>query len=46
VISEGDLLDIKSNKITYAFIQGRQVELMDKHRQLYERYKHKYGITP
>lgn len=46
VISEGDLLDIKSNKITYAFIQGRQVELMDKHKQLYERYKHKYGITP
>lgn len=46
VISEGDLLDIKSNKITYAFIQGRQVELTDKHKQLYERYKHKYGITP
>jgi imidazolonepropionase-like amidohydrolase len=46
VISEGDLLDIKSNKITHAFIQGRQVELTDKHKQLYERYKHKYGITP
>ncbi len=45
VVSDGDLLDIKSNKITHAFIQGRQIELTDKHKQLYERYKHKYGIT-
>ncbi len=45
VVSEGDLLDIKSNKIINAFIQGRQLELNDKHKQLYERYKHKYGIT-
>lgn len=45
VISEGDILDIKSNKITHAFIQGRQVELTDKHKQLYDRYRHKYGIT-
>lgn len=45
VVSEGDILDIKTNKITHAFIQGRQVELTDKHKQLYERYKHKYGIT-
>jgi imidazolonepropionase-like amidohydrolase len=44
VVSDGDLLDMKSNKIAYAFIQGRQVELTDKHKQLYERYKYKYGL--
>jgi imidazolonepropionase-like amidohydrolase len=44
VISEGDILDIKSSIITHAFIQGRQVSLEDKHKQLYERYKYKYNI--
>lgn len=44
VISEGDILDIKSSIITDVFIQGRQPSLNDKHKQLYERYKHKYGI--
>ena len=44
VISEGDILDMKTSIITLAFIQGRQVSLEDKHKQLYERYKQKYGI--
>lgn len=44
VISEGDLLDMKSSTVTDAFIQGRQVSLDNKQRQLYERYKYKYGI--
>ena len=44
VISEGDILDMKTSIITHAFIQGRQVDLTDKHKQLYDRYKHKYGI--
>lgn len=44
VVSEGDILDMKSSVITHAFIQGRHVDLNDKHKQLYERYKHKYGI--
>ncbi len=44
VISEGDILDMKTSIVTHAFIQGRQVSLEDKHKQLYERYKHKYGI--
>ncbi|NCU03219.1 MAG: amidohydrolase family protein [Chitinophagaceae bacterium] len=43
VISEGDILDMKSSIITNAFIQGRQVSLEDKHKQLNERYK--YGIN-
>lgn len=44
VISEGDLLDMKSSTVTEAFIQGRQVSLDNKQKQLYERYKYKYGI--
>jgi len=44
VISEGDILDMKTSIITHAFIQGRQVSLEDKHKQLFERYKQKYGI--
>jgi imidazolonepropionase-like amidohydrolase len=44
VISEGDILDMKSSIITDAFIQGRAVAITSKHKQLYERYKHKYEI--
>ena len=44
IISEGDILDMKSSTVTNAFIQGRQVSLDNKQRQLYERYKFKYGI--
>jgi imidazolonepropionase-like amidohydrolase len=44
IISEGDVLDMRTSKITHAFIQGRQVSLDDKHKQLNERYKQKYGL--
>ncbi len=44
VISEGDLLDMKSSKVLAAFIQGREINLDNKQSQLYERYKYKYGI--
>lgn len=44
VISEGDILDMKSSIVTNAFIQGRSISLSSKHTQLFERYKHKYGI--
>jgi imidazolonepropionase-like amidohydrolase len=44
VVSEGDILDMKTSKVTNAFIQGRTINLDDKGKQLYERYKYKYGI--
>ncbi len=44
IISEGDILDMKSSVVTNAFIQGRAINLDDKHKQLNERYKKKYGI--
>lgn len=44
VISEGDLLDMKSSVVTDALIQGRILDLNNKHKQLFERYKYKYNI--
>jgi len=44
IISNGDILDMKNSVLTHAFIQGRQLNLTDKHTQLYDRYKHKYGL--
>jgi imidazolonepropionase-like amidohydrolase len=44
VVSNGDILDMKSSQVILAFIQGRQLDLTDKQKQLYERYKHKYGL--
>jgi imidazolonepropionase-like amidohydrolase len=44
VISEGDLLDMKSSKVTQAFIQGREINLDNKQKQLFERYKYKYSV--
>lgn len=42
LISKGDILDMRTNQLTHAFIQGRSITLESKHTQLYERYKKKY----
>lgn len=44
VISDGDILDMKTSNVTLAFIQGREVSLDNKQKQLHEKYKYKYGI--
>lgn len=44
IVSKGDILDMKSSVVEQAFIQGRKLELNDKHKQLYERYKYKYNL--
>ncbi len=43
-ISTGDALDMRTNIITAAFIQGRQISLDNKQKQLFEKYKYKYGL--
>lgn len=43
-ISSGDALDIRTNKITCAYIQGRSVDLDNVQKQLYQKYLHKYGL--
>ncbi|MFC6103258.1 amidohydrolase family protein [Olivibacter domesticus] len=42
-ISSGDALDMKGNKIEKAFIVGRDINLNNLHKQLFERYEYKYG---
>jgi imidazolonepropionase-like amidohydrolase len=44
IISKGDVLDIRTSQITKAFIQGRDINLDDKHKQLYKKYADKYGV--
>lgn len=44
VIADGDILDMRTSNVSAAFIQGRNVSLDNKQKQLYERYKYKYGI--
>ncbi len=42
-ISEGDALDMRSNQISAAFIQGRELNLDNKQKELSRRYEAKYG---
>ena len=41
-ISEGDALDMRTNKITHAFISGRQISLETHQTELWHRYENKY----
>ncbi|MHA6248775.1 amidohydrolase family protein [Pontibacter sp. CAU 1760] len=42
VVSKGDLLDMRTNNVTHAFIQGRTVDLSNKQKHLYEKFDNKY----
>lgn len=41
ILSTGDALDMMTNNVIHAFIDGRSIELSDKHKVLYERYKNR-----
>lgn len=41
-VSEGDALDMRSNRVSLAFIQGREIDLDQRQRQLYRKYQDKY----
>lgn len=43
VVSEGDLLDMRTSKVQHAFIKGREIELEGKQQLLYDRFKRKYS---
>ena len=42
VVSTGDLLDMSTNNVELAFIMGRNINLDNKHKQLYRRFQAKY----
>lgn len=44
VISDGDILDMRTSQVTDAFIQGRKIDLNDKQKQLNERYLNRYNL--
>ena len=41
VISKGDILDYQGHKVLQMFIDGREVDLNNRHRQLYQKYLQK-----
>lgn len=41
-ISEGDALDMRTNILTHAFIDGRSISLESHHTKLWKRYSNKY----
>ena len=45
-ISEGDALDMKSNKVIFAFIDGKRLDLINSQWEQYIKYCNKYGIKP
>lgn len=44
IISDGDILDMRSNHITMAFISGRRIGLHNFQEDLYLKYMSKYGL--
>jgi len=42
-ISTGDALDMMTNNVEYAWIQGRNIDLSNKQTKLYEKWKTKYS---
>lgn len=46
IISNGNILDMKSNNIIAAYINGRKIDLDNIQKQLYLKYCNKYGIKP
>ncbi|MBL7910733.1 MAG: amidohydrolase family protein [Bacteroidia bacterium] len=44
IVSDGDILDMKTNNIILAYIAGKSVNLINKQTELYQKYKTKYGI--
>lgn len=42
-VSAGDALDIRTNAVELAYIQGRSIDLDDPHKQMYRKYGGKYG---
>lgn len=43
-ICEGDALDMRTNQLTHAFIDGRNISLDTHQTELWKRYSKKYGI--
>ncbi len=45
IVSAGDVLDMKTSNIEYAFIDGRQIDLNNKQKELNQKFSKKYGVN-
>lgn len=45
VVSTGDLLDMRTSNIEYAFIDGREINLDNKQKELNRKFTKKYGLN-
>jgi len=43
LVADGDILDMRGNVVKMVFVKGGKVNLDDKQKRLYEKYKVKYG---
>lgn len=43
-VSTGDALDMRSNNVEMAFIRGKEIDLHNEQKELYERYRDKYNL--
>lgn len=43
-VSTGDALDMTTNNVVYAFIDGRMIDLNNHQKENYNKYKEKYGL--
>lgn len=43
-VSEGDALDMRTNKVIMAWVRGEKVSLHNHQTELYEKYSEKYGL--
>jgi imidazolonepropionase-like amidohydrolase len=44
IVSSGDALDMKTNNIEWAFVEGRKVNLGNAQKDLYNKYMNKYNL--
>jgi imidazolonepropionase-like amidohydrolase len=42
ILSDGDLLDMRTSNITLAYIEGHQIDLDNKQKELYKKFSQKY----
>ncbi len=45
IVSSGDVLDMKTSNIEYAFISGRLIDLNNKQKELNAKFNKKYGVN-
>lgn len=44
IVVSGDLLDMRSSRVSQAFIQGREINLDNKQKRLYRKFSQKYNL--